>query len=168
VFSAASLLRKVTEMRSVTAFLAWWGAVISTAVLVWDVYKWQKTSRPRLVVNTNGDFQDLDSNNPQKYVSLTVTNIGDKPTTLNLVTFKYYATKPKRWRKQNPDKSGVFLDMVRATAPLPHKLDVGTEWSGLVFQTEELEKLARSGYFYVHAEDSTKHTKSARSRFVLE
>jgi len=156
-------------MGTATVLLAWWGAVISTGVLAWDVYKWRKTNRPRLRVTAYGEFQDMDSNNPQKYVSLTVTNIGDKPTTLNFLTFRYYATKPKRFRKQDPDQLGVFMKMVRATAQLPYKLDVGAEWSGLVLQTDELEKLARNGYFYVHAEDSaSKNGKSARYRFVLE
>jgi len=156
-------------MHNVTVFIAWWGAIISTTVLAWDIYKWRKTGRPRLVVRANGNLQDADSNNPQKYVALDVTNVGDKATTLAVMTFRYYTTKPRRWRKQNAESRGLF-NPLRPTAPLPYKLEVGARWSGLVFQTAELEKMARTGYFYVEAEDT--HTqnasKFARGRLVFE
>ncbi|MGH9928234.1 MAG: hypothetical protein ACREA9_03290 [Pyrinomonadaceae bacterium] len=156
-------------MRSVTAFLAWWGAVISTAVLAWDIYKWRRTGHPKLLVRANGNLQDADSNNPQKYVAMDVTNVGDKATTLALMTFRFYKTKPRRWRTQLADTRGL-INPSRPTAPLPYKLDVGSRWSGLIFQTDEIEKMARTGYFFVEAEDTAtqKASKFARGRLVLE
>jgi hypothetical protein len=156
-------------MDNVTTFLAWWGAVVSTAVLAWDVYKWRKTGHPKLVVRANGNLQDAHSNNPQKYIAIKVTNIGDKPTTLVLITFRYYRTKPNRWRKNKSEQRGLFQPL-RATADLPYKLDVGSEWSCIVYQTEELEKMATEGYFYIEAEDTStsKSLKFSRSRLLLE
>src|SRR4051812_48329334 len=95
-------------MNSVTTFIAWWGAIISTAVLAWDVYKWRKTGHPKLVVRANGNLQDAHSNNPQKYIAIKVTNVGDKPTTLALITFRYYKSKPRKWRKQKAEQRGFF------------------------------------------------------------
>ena len=156
-------------MNNVTTVIAWWGAIISTAVLAWDVYKWRKTGRPKLVVKASGNLQDLDSNNPQKYVSISVTNVGDKPTTLCLITMRYYKTKPSRSRE--PDARGVFLEPLRPTpSALPFKLDVGVEWRCLVFQTGELEKLTKEGYYYIEAEDTSQSDpwKFARSRLLLD
>jgi len=157
-------------MDNLTAFLAWWGAAISTAVLVWDVYKWRKTGRPELKVRAHGDMQDAHSNNPQKYVVIHVTNTGDKPTTLSSISFRYYKRKPRKWLKTVSDKRGIFLEPIRATAELPYKLDVGAEWSCLVYQSEEIEQMVRDGFFYIEADDSSTSNavKNARTRLLLE
>ena len=156
-------------MSNVTSALAWWGAIIATAVLVWDVYKWRKTGRPTLEVRANGNLQDAHSRNPQKYIAIKVTNTGDKPTTLALITFRYYKSKLRKWRKDKSLQRG-FFNPGNATSPLPYKLDVGAEWSCIVDQTPEIEKMAREGYFYVEAEDSStsKPMKFARTRFLLD
>ncbi|MFL6211185.1 MAG: hypothetical protein ACJ74W_20215 [Pyrinomonadaceae bacterium] len=156
-------------MDNVTTFLAWWGAIVSTVVIVWDVYKWRKTGHPKLIVRANGNFQDAHSVNPQKYIAIKITNVGDKPTTLSLITFRYYKTKPSKWRKQEADKRGFFQPL-RPSAPLPYKLEVGTEWSAMIYQTEELEEMAREGYFYVEAEDTStlNAIKNSRSRLLIE
>jgi hypothetical protein len=49
-------------------------------------------------------------------------------------------------------------------------LEVGSRWTGVIFQTEELEKMARTDYFFVEAEDTSTPnvSKFARGRLVLE
>lgn len=157
-------------MDKVTSFLAWWGAVISTAVFVWDIYKWRKTGRPKLTVIANGNFQDAHSNNPQKYIVVKVTNTGDKPTTISGIAYKFYERKPRKWRKQQSRIRGFFREPISATAQLPYKLDVGADWSGWFLQTKEFENMAREGYLYFEAEDSLTFNamKNPRARLLID
>lgn len=156
-------------MNRFTTLLAWWGAVISTAVLAWDVYKWRNTGHAKLSVRANGNLQDAHSRNPQKFIAITVTNNGDKPTTVALITFRYMKSKFQKWRKQKSEQRG-FFNPGNPTALLPYKLEVGAEWKCIVDQTPEIERMAREGYFYVEVEDSSTSNwkKFARSRFVLD
>lgn len=155
---------------NLTTFLAWWGAIVSTAVLAWDVYKWLKTGHPKLVVSANGNFVLVQSNSSQKYIVVRITNNGDKPTTLSLITYRFYKTKPSTKHKQHPDERGFFSEAIGTTVQLPHKLDVGDQWSGMYLQTAKLEKMAKEGFFYIEAEDSSKASafKFARTRLLLD
>ena len=159
------------DQNNLTTFLAWWGAIISTAVLAWDVYKWLKTGHPKIVMSSNGNFVQAQSNSAQKFIVVRVTNNGDKPTTISLITYRYYETKPSKGHKQQPKERGFFNRPISATAQLPYKLDVGVEWSGMFLQTEEIERMAKQGYLYIEVEDtSTKSSalKNTRTRLLLE
>jgi hypothetical protein len=156
-------------MNRFTTLLAWWGAVISTAVLAWDVYKWRKTGQQRLSVRANGNLQDAHSRNPQKFIGIIVTNNGDRPVTIGLITFRYFKSKFRKWGKQESEQRGLF-NPGTPTAPLPYKLDVGASWRCVVNQTPQIEKMSRDGFFYVEVEDTSTSNwkKFARSRFVVD
>lgn len=159
------------DQNNLTTVLAWWGAIISTAVLAWDVYKWLKTGHPRLLLSAHGNFEQVQSNSAQKLIVVRVTNDGDKPTTISLITYRYYETKPSKGHKQQPKERGLFNQPIWTTSQLPYKLDVGVEWSGTFLQTEEIERMAKHGYFYIEVEDtSTKASalKNTRTRLLLE
>ena len=98
-----------------------------------------------------------------------MTNNGDKPTTVVLITFRYLKSKFRKWRKQESEQRG-FFNPGNPTAPLPYRLEVGAEWKCIVNQTPEIEKMSREGYFYVEVEDSSTSNpkKFTRSRFMLD
>lgn len=155
---------------NITTFLAVWGAIVSTIVLVWDVYKWRRTGHPKLIIRASGNLRDAHSNNSQKYISVKVTNIGDKPTTIGLITYRYYKTKPGKWRRQWPEQRGFFNKPMNASAELPYKLEVGAEWSCLAVQTKEIEEMARNGYLYFEVEDTSTSNALAfsKTRFLVD
>src|SRR5438132_12326882 len=103
-------------MNSVTTLLAWWGAIIATTVLVWDVYKWRKTRQVQLSVRANGNLQDAHSQDPRRYISITVTNNGDRPTTLGLVTFRCCESEFSKRKKNQPEQRGFFRDLQHQTS----------------------------------------------------
>lgn len=148
--------------------LAIWGAVLSSALAVWDVYKWRTSSRPRLSIFASGNMQQVGSPDKRVFVMVKVTNTGDKATTLNILALKYYATKPRRFGRSIPTKEGIFQP--NTPTPFPYKLEVGSEWTGLVEETEELKEWARNGFVYFYIVDSwTKKPKQyAKTRFVLK
>jgi hypothetical protein len=41
-----------------TDIAAWWGAVIATAVLIWDIYKW-RTAGPRIALDVRSGMKFL-------------------------------------------------------------------------------------------------------------
>lgn len=71
---------------------AWWGAIIATLVLVWDVFKWRK-SRFSIKVSASPNMSSL---NPlkekledDKNIFVEVVNRGDKVITLTHLVIKH-------------------------------------------------------------------------------
>lgn len=81
-------------MTATTDFVAWWGAVIATAVLVWDCIKWFRSgARLRCMVRPNAFYQDSEvvplENSPdgaravmKDSIHIELTNVGALPTTI--------------------------------------------------------------------------------------
>jgi len=154
-------------------FLAIWGAVVSTGLAIWDGYKWIRMGRAELSVSANGGMFSTVRSDKQTYVLVHVTNVGDRPTTLQLLTFRYYQAEPKNF-KIAPDKQGVFnlfTSYLQGTPPpLPKKLETGEVWSNILPQTPDLEEMAREGFLYIEAAHSLgqKPFKNPRARLILK
>ena len=77
-----------------TYFIAWWGAIVATAVLIWDVVKWARsTAIVRLVVRANTWYPDSEvvreestdhgtSQELKSYLHIELSNVGSMPTTI--------------------------------------------------------------------------------------
>ena len=74
-----------------TDFVAWWGAVVATAVFIWDIYKW-KTSGAKISLKTSSNMKAFNIPNKEKdtWIVVTVENNGDRPTTITIVALKRY------------------------------------------------------------------------------
>ncbi len=144
----------------------WWGAIIATLLLIWDVYKW-KTSGPKLLMRATPNIIISPGPNNTLYVNVTISNIGHLPTTLNNIGIKYYENLYAQIRRK-PSISG-FVPNPKTSFPLPIKLDTGGEWSALLLQQEKvgdkpsLEELAKSGHLMIWVKCShLKHGKNVR------
>ncbi|MBI5205303.1 MAG: hypothetical protein HZA11_10340 [Nitrospirae bacterium] len=128
-----------------TDIVAWWGAVIATIVLIWDIYKW-KTSGPKLkfVVTPNMLVVGDPAREGKKYISANATNIGDRPTTITNLVIQHYNNYFNMLRHK-PSTSMIVVAPSTAQ-PLPFILQPGQVWQGLAIQNQELEKLAKDGY----------------------
>ena len=132
-----------------TNLAAWWGAVIATLVLAWDVYKWKRTG-PIVNVSASPNMQTfggvLDAFQDKTFVVVEVTNIGDRKTTLtHLVGFHY--TSIFLWLIKKKNKAFIVANPALST-PLPHVLEPGERWLGGIEQNKELEEMSRNGYLY--------------------
>jgi hypothetical protein len=131
---------------TLTDYAAWWGAVIATAVLVWDIYKWASTgAKIVLTVLPNRFTMGDDRLDGQRLFLFEATNKGDRPTTLGKLMFVHYSgvwqfirRKPTYYYIKNPGFQHNF----------PHKLDVGDVWQGSAFHTDESDTMMRKGYLY--------------------
>ena len=151
-----------------TTFLAVWGSVLATTLAAWEFYKW-KRSGPRLVVNLSGGMVSTDRSDNQKYFSVRVSNVGSAATTLNAITYRYFAKKPRWLWRQKPDERGLLDREHMFTAGLPNRLDVGSEWTHMFVLNPTVERMAIDGYFFVEVEDSSTHSanKFVRKRLIL-
>jgi len=132
------------EFRSID-LVAWWGAIVATVVLLWDIYKW-KTAGPKIRFHvTPGMIVVGDpSREGQCFISAEATNTGDRPTTLTNLVFQHYKSY-FAMLKHKPQTSRIFTEP-SPSQPLPYILQPGSVWRGLCPQTEDIEKLAKTGY----------------------
>jgi hypothetical protein len=154
-------------MEGINAVVAWWGAVIATFVFVWDIYKWRKAGRPQLRITAAGNMESVNAGTPRKFIVFRVTNVGDKPTTIETLALEYFKQRPPRWRNAMPDTEGVIAEPISPSKQLPHKLEVGEQWSCLIIETDEFRQWSREGYLYFYITDSATKDfrKFAKTRF---
>src|SRR3954471_23786652 len=90
-----------------TLVIAVYGAVMSTATIVWDVWKW-KHSGPDLSVDVTADMKsfNIPAFEGMTLITARVTNRGDRPTTITHYTLHHY---PSRWARlrHRPDFNAI-------------------------------------------------------------
>lgn len=144
-------------------YVAWWGAVIATLVLLWDVAKWLKSGpiiRKRVQLDTYyPDSRVLSVTNLEKgesrelasYCHIELVNVGTLPTTIMEISATH--TKGK-----NGVKIGCTNErfMVHYGKTLPYVLPPGEVWS-CRFEMTDLHKLSERGKPYIEVFVSHKH-----------
>ena len=123
--------------------VAWWGAVVATIVLLWDIYKW-KASGPRVFirVSPNMSILGVPKYEGETYVTVRVNNLGSRQTTITNLYCSYYRNWFLRFLRK-PRKSFVVANP-GISFPLPYVLQPGTEWNGIILQ-DEIEEWAKEG-----------------------
>ena len=128
----------------ITPVVAWWGAVVATLVLIWDIYKWRRTG-PRVFVEARGNQSVVGSPRHEEgtYVLVLAKNRGDCATTITGLGMRWFANAKDKARK----KAGKnFLIIAETTQPLPYLLQPGGLWQGFFQEKAELRDLAGSGF----------------------
>ena len=149
-----------------TDIVAWWGAILATTVLVWDIYKWKTSgSKLRLLVQTGMKLMGDPETEDDTFVTFKVTNIGDRPTTITVVGFKYYKSWLDKYRNKT-DKAFVIPNPQFNHQVLPYILEVGQEWMGGTKQTDDVIDMAKNGYLILELCDSV-HKKPSTGRVVV-
>lgn len=142
---------------------AWWGAIVATLVLGWDVYKWRK-SRASVRVSASPNMQTLNSLESRleddKNIFVEVVNQGDRLITITHVVVKHYKNIWDRLRNK-PSMQGLIPNPV-GQQPIPYELEPGKRWTGLIDQRDIEAKSGNGGYFYC----GVSHTASKKSVYV--
>lgn len=142
-----------------TEMVAWWGAILASSVLLWDVYKW-KSQGPKLVMRISSNVQVYGDplREGKIWVSVTVSNVGDRPTTISSVGIEYYTGWIKRL--QNRAEKGYVFPHTNDSVPLPKVLNPGEEWTGLIPQLThkecDVETLSQTGHLMIWLSRSDK------------
>lgn len=125
--------------------VAWWGAIVATIVLLWDIYKWKKAG-PRIKFKVRSGMiviGDPERDN-QAFISVEATNTGDRPTTITNIVVQHYNTYFAMLRHK--PSNTMIMNNPSPSRPLPYVLNPGSVWQGLAPQTPEIEALALDGY----------------------
>jgi hypothetical protein len=127
--------------------VAWWGAVLSTVVFLWDIYKWRTAGpKPRLRVQTGMEMLNAPEHEGKTLLVIEVVNYGERPTTITNAVLVSYTSVLSRLRKRH-DKVFV-IPIPSREQPLPFELKPGSIWRGMGVQEQGLEDAAKNGYLY--------------------
>lgn len=139
-----------------TEYIAWFGAVLSFIVFLWELYKYKQT-RPILRIKTYANMQKNIGGALQghSYVMVDVVNIGERPTTLTNLSLK-----DKNLRKQ-------FVVIPAFAIPFPYVLKPGEIWTGGIEQDKELEDMAKNGKLFYQVHHAWAK-KPSRKRIIIE
>lgn len=158
------------QSMSSTDIAAWWGAIVASLLLFWDVYKWM-VEGPRLTMRLLPNMEVLGdpSRGGKTWVSVTVSNVGNRPTTIKSVGMEYYTNWCNRFRNR-AEKAAVFPNPSDGF-PLPRVLNPGEEWLGLIPQERldkgvDLEEMSRTGHLMILLSQSHKQ-RAMRKRLIF-
>ncbi len=136
-----------------TVIVAWWGAIIATLVLIWDIYKWKRTGPIlRVRVKSNMKTTGIPMYENDTLVVIEAVNMGDRPTTITLVGTVYYKSFFDRLQKK-PHQHFVHPNPI-LTQQLPYVLEPGKIWSGAIKQDISLEEKVKKGYLVCQLYDA--------------
>jgi hypothetical protein len=137
-------LLKWRVLVKVTDYAAWWGAAIATLVLFWDIYKWA-VAGPKLDVRVSSNMEFLGdaARSGQTYITVRISNTGDRSSTIENMGFTYFNSK-FHYMLRKPD-SHFFVNNSGIPNPLPHELSPGKIWDGAALQDSRLEDLVQRG-----------------------
>jgi hypothetical protein len=149
---------------SPTGIVAWWGAILSTVVFLWDVYKY-RTAGPklRLEVSTGMKSVNMPQYDGKTLIMGNVTNFGDRPTTITHFALQGYKKKWHFGKIRVAGQSGI-VPIPNTGQPLPFELKPGAVWTGIAFQ-ETVEAWGTEGIVYLFVHHS--HSKKPLSKRVV-
>ena len=98
-------------------------------------------------------------------ISVSVSNSGDRPTTLTGIGARQYTSLYQRLVGR-PAWNAVLPMNVHQNHEIPCVLEPGTRWEGMMQQPDKMVELSRSGYLYILA-DHTGGKKPARRRLII-
>jgi hypothetical protein len=133
-----------TDTSGIT-IVAWWGAILSTIILAWDIYKWRTSgTRLRMNVQTGMESCNIPEYEGKQLVLVNVSNYGNQPTTITCLGFRFYPNLLSKIRSKNTN--AFIVPHPNTTQPIPFELKQGSLWNGIVEQTPDLVNMANSGY----------------------
>jgi hypothetical protein len=140
-----------------TDIIAVYGAIVATAVFVWDIYKWRISGARLCLSIVQNQVKDL------RHIRVTATNRGNKQTTISRSAFLYYKGWISRAKsllpliQGKPDKSFPQRDTA-----FPLDIKCGGEW-GIVILDEEIKEIPKQGLlFFALYESHRKKPKTIR------
>lgn len=131
-----------------TQFAAYWGMILSTFSVVWQLWQWWKRGALRVDVMTDMQMYPAPrGKQDQLLLMVEVANVGSQPVTLKLLHGAYYTSLWNRLRNKNPRY------FVTPSAPefdqLPHVLRPGEIWRSGFEQDSDLEQMLGSGHLLI-------------------
>lgn len=131
-----------------TLTIAVYAAVVATATLLWDWWKWVHAG-PNLTVTAQADMKTY--NMPQfegkTVMMLNAANRGDRATTITHFTVHQFENWWQDFRKRGP--FNAIVNVPNDMRPPPHVLEPGKTVTWACIQDEHMATLAVTGRLYL-------------------
>ena len=126
-------------------YAAWYAAVVATLVLIWDVVKWRKGG-PQIRAKARAGWRsfNIPSLEGQDLTIVTVTNVGDRATTITHMGFHWVPSNVSIKDKEKR-KSFIVPGGLGGFGEIPKKIEPGEIWTGLINENVEFKKMLVSG-----------------------
>lgn len=133
-----------------TLGIAAYAAVVSTFVLGWDAYKWL-ASGPKIDMSVSTGMKILGGlePDPKTYVSVTASNVGDRPTTITNLGGMYFESWWRAYVLRRKPKTAFIITQPSQAQRIPYRFEVGEQWIGLADQTDDIVQMAKDGYLFL-------------------
>lgn len=132
---------------SISDYAAWWGAIIATLALVWNIIVALR-SGPRIKVSANPNMKVYPRGpitEDNTYISVKAVNIGTAPTTITHFC-GYHADS--LWNLIRRKRQQFVITTHPALGnDIPHSLPPGAQWSSMADQSTMAEY--SKGYLYL-------------------
>lgn len=149
------------ESRTVTDTLALVGAITGTigtvsgiGALLWDYYKWRTSGRPKLKMEVSGPMIVFGDPDRKEHFTVSVVNVGDRATTIELLCYRYYKHRPAKIFRSKSDERGFFNLQASFPLQLPRRLEIGEMWKTVLPLRQEFRQKAEEGYLFIEIEES--------------
>lgn len=141
---------------TLTDLIAFYAAIVSTSLLSFEIIKWYR-SGPQITFSINTNMNVINVPNISEEKTFTVfklTNKGDRATTIEGIGFRYYKNTIHYYTRKSL-KAAVIGNT--CFEPLPHVLEPGTNWQGLMDEIMATKNYTQKGLFVFEA--SMSHQK---------
>ena len=133
---------------SISDYAAWWGAIIATLALLWNIVV-AIQSGPRVYVRASPNmkvFPEDPITKDKTYISVIAVNRGNAPTTITHFC-GFYADS--LWNLIRRKRQHFIINAHPSLGkPVPYVLAPGKEWSNLADQDDIQDKMGK-GYLYI-------------------
>ena len=133
---------------SISDYAAWWGAIIATLALIWNIVGAIR-SGARVFVRVNPNmkvFPEDPITKGKTYISVTAVNRGNSPTTITHFCGFYTESF---WNHLRKKRHNFIINAHPSTGnPVPYVLAPGEEWCNLADQ-DDIQDKAGKGYLYI-------------------
>ncbi|MHB1141536.1 MAG: hypothetical protein ACYC1T_07260 [Sulfuricaulis sp.] len=150
---------------SISEFAAWWGAVVATLALIWNIVVALR-SGARIHVRASSNMQIIPggpATRDKTFISVTAVNRGTAPTTITHFCGFY---TDSLWNLIRGKRQQFIVTSSRDLGKdVPYVLAPGEEWFSLAEQ-HDLQQKAGNGYLYIGViHNQKKRPVYARVRF---
>lgn len=122
-----------------TDWIAGYAALVSTLVVVWEVYKYYRSEKVRLTGYTTSNMLtfNVPGTDGKTYIVLKIHNRGAVPCT---VTHVYLAAYKNKWTELRNEPDRIWWVPTSGTfgPQLPFRMEKGDQFSSAILQNEEI------------------------------
>jgi len=117
-----------------TELAAWWGAIMATCLLAWEIYKHKSA----------GDGISVELQPQGRAICVRAANHGRGTVTIRSLGVKYYSSAWALMRNKCAREGIIAKPSI--THPLPYQLAPGDSWLGLIEQDDDMRRMAANAY----------------------